>query len=137
MATVKGSKQYQMMVVPYRPLYKVMTFLAFLAVLVFVCWLIFHYGRTVGMALKVEWIKERENIEQELVRANGLIDKMRQEIAVLKVSGVIDGRANEEVRQTIEALQEVNAELNEEVSFYKGVMAPKTFVLYSCHIRMV
>ena len=63
-------------------------------------------------------------ILEELIRSNSLIDEMRQEVAVLKVGGVIDDKANEEVRQTIESLQQVNAELNEEVSFYKGVMAP-------------
>ena len=76
------------------------------------------------MALKVAWVKDRENIQKELVQANDLIGEMRQELAVLKVSGVIDDKANQEVRQTIETLQEINAQLNEEVSFYKGVMAP-------------
>ena len=124
MTTVKGSKQYQMVVVPYRPLYRVITFVALLAVLGGFGWLIFEYGKNVGMALKDEWIKERNNIQQELISANISIDEMRQEIAVLTVSGVIDDKANQEVRQTIENLQELNAELNEEVSFYKGVMAP-------------
>jgi len=124
MATVKGSKQYQMVVVPYRPAYRALTFMAFLAVLGLFYWLIFEHGKKQGMALKVEWINEKSLIREELIRANGMIDKMRQEIAVLKVSGVIDGKANEEVRQTIESLQELNAELNEEVRFYKGVMAP-------------
>ena len=76
------------------------------------------------MALKAEWVKDRDNTQKELVQANDLIGEMRQELAVLKVSGVIDDKANQEVRQTIETLQEINAQLNEEVSFYKGVMAP-------------
>ena len=114
-----------MVVVPYRPLYRAMTFIAFLAVLGLFCWLIFESGKNEGMVLKVEWIKERDNIREELVHANSLIDKMRQELAVLKISGVIDDKVNEEVRQTIESLQELNAQLNEEVRFYKGVMAPK------------
>ena len=124
MATVKGSKQYQMVVVPHRPIYRAMTFIAFLAMLGFFCGLVFHYGKTQGMALKVTWIKERDDIQHELGRANDLIDKMRQELAVLKVSGVIDDKANQEIRLTIEGLQELNAQLNEEVTFYKGVMAP-------------
>ena len=76
------------------------------------------------MALKASWVKDRDNTQKELVQANDLIGEMRQELAVLKVSGVIDDKANQEVRQTIETLQEINAQLNEEVSFYKGVMAP-------------
>ena len=124
MATVKGSTQYQMMVVPHRPFYKAVTLMALLGVLGVFGGYIFHYGKNVGVALKVEWVKERDDILEELIRSNSQIDEMRQEIAVLKVGGVIDDKANEEVRQTIESLQQVNAELNEEVSFYKGVMAP-------------
>ena len=112
------------MVVPYRPFYRAMMFMAFLTVSGFLGWLVFHYGKNEGIALKVEWIKERDSIREELIRSNSLIDEMRQEISVLKIGGVIDDKANEEVRQTIESLQEVNAELNEEVRFYKGVMAP-------------
>ena len=53
-----------------------------------------------------------------------MISEMRQEIADLQVGGEIDDKANEEVRQTIEQLQEQIAQLNEEVNFYKGVMVP-------------
>ena len=40
--------------------------MAFLSVLGFLGWLIFHYGKNEGMALKVEWIKERDSIREEL-----------------------------------------------------------------------
>ena len=47
------------------------------------------------MALKVTWAKERDDILEELIRSNSLIDEMRQELAVLKVGGVIDVKGNE------------------------------------------
>ena len=49
---------------------------------------------------------------------------MRQEVADLKLGGQVDTRANEEVRQTVEVLQDQIAQLNEEIRFYKGVMLP-------------
>jgi hypothetical protein len=49
---------------------------------------------------------------------------MRQKIADLEVGGAIDDKANEEVRLTIEALQNQIAGQNEEINFYKGVMLP-------------
>ena len=49
---------------------------------------------------------------------------MRREIADLRLGGEVDSRATEEVRETIEELQERLALLQEEITFYKGVMVP-------------
>ncbi len=124
MAAVKGSKQYQMVVVPYRPMYKAMIFMAFLVALAAFSWLTYHYGKNEGLALKVEVVEEKERIGQQLAEAQQMVESMRQEIADLQVGGEIDDKANEEVRLTIETLQEQIAQLNEEINFYKGVMVP-------------
>jgi len=124
MAAVKGSKQYQMVVVPYRPLYKAMIFMAFLVAMVLFSWLTYQYGISQGMALKVEVVKERDQISAELAEANQRLSEMGQKIADLEIGGAIDERANEEVQQTIESLQDQIAQQNEEIRFYKGVMLP-------------
>ena len=124
MAAVKGSKQHQMVVVPYRPLYKAMIFLAFLLALAAFSWLTYQYGKNQGLALKVEVVREKDLISMQLDETRAMISGMKQEIADLTVGGVIDNRANEEVRHTIENLQNLLAEQNEEISFYKGVMLP-------------
>ena len=122
--SVKGSKQFQMMVVPHRPYYKVMIFMTFLVALGAFSWVTFEYGKRQGLALKVEVVRERDRIRSELEESHRRLDEMGQEIADLKVGGRIDDQANEEVRETIESLQEQIAEMNEEISFYKGVMLP-------------
>ena len=124
MAAVKGSKQYQMVVVPYRPLYKAMIFMSFLAVLGMFCLLTYEYGKNEGLELKVGIVQEKDRIQQELTRSNAMINEMRQQIADLKIGSAIDDKATEEVRQTIESLQGTIAQQNEEISFYKGVMLP-------------
>jgi len=124
MAAVKGSKQHQMVVVPYRPLYKAMIFMAFLLALAAFSWLTYQYGKNQGLALKVEVVREKDQVSKQLVESRALISHMRQEIADLTVGGEIDNKANEEVRLTIEDLQNLLAEQNEEISFYKGVMLP-------------
>ena len=124
MAAVKGSKQYQMVVVPYRPLYKAMIFLAFLFAMAVFGWLTYEFGNNQGLELKVEVVREKDMISKELGEARALISEMRQEIADLTVGGEIDNQANEEVRQTIENQQNLLAAQNEEISFYKGVMLP-------------
>ena len=124
MAAVKGSKQHQMVVVPYRPLYKAMIFIAFLFSMAVFGWLTYEFGNNQGLELKVEVVREKDLISKELGEARVLISEMRQEIADLTVGGEIDNQANEEVRQTIENQQNLLAAQNEEISFYKGVMLP-------------
>ena len=124
MAAVKGSKQHQMVVVPDRPLYKAMIFIAFLFAMGVFGWLTYEFGNNQGLELKVEVVREKDLISKELGEARVLISEMRQEIADLTVGGEIDNQANEEVRQTIENQQNLLAAQNEEISFYKGVMLP-------------
>ena len=124
MAAVKGSKLYQMVVVPYRPLYKAMIFIVFIFAMAIFGWLTYEFGNNQGLELKVEVVREKDLISKELGEARGLINEMRQEIADLTVGGEIDNQANEEVRHTIENQQNLLAAQNEEISFYKGVMLP-------------
>lgn len=124
MAAVKGSKLYQMVVVPYRPLYKTMIFIVFLFAMAVFGWLTYEFGNNQGLELKVEVVREKDLISKELGEARALINEMRQEIADLTVGGEIDNQANEEVRYTIENQQNLLAAQNEEISFYKGVMLP-------------
>jgi len=124
MATVKGSRQYQMRVVPHRPFYRVGVFLLFVMALGALCYLSFEYGQQQGLALKVEVVRERDAVKRQLEDSTRVINEMRQEIASLKLGEEVDTRATEEVRQTVEELQSEIADLSEEILFYKGVMIP-------------
>tara|TARA_B100001964_G_scaffold223176_1_gene268821 strand:- start:735 stop:1472 length:738 start_codon:yes stop_codon:yes gene_type:complete len=124
MAKVKGSKQYQMVVVPHRPLYKAWIFCLFLVAMVAFSVVTYEYGMNQGLETKVEVLKEKDEIKAQLEDSRQLMTDMRQELADLKLGGEIDTRANEEVRQTVEGLQDQIAELREEIRFYKGVMLP-------------
>ena len=122
MAAVKGSKQHRMVVVPYRPFYKSLMVIFFLLGVAMLSWMSYEFGALQGLQLKGELVREKDLISNQLEEANLVIQQMRQEIADLKVGGEIDSKANEEVRETIEALQSQLAEKNEEISFYKGAM---------------
>lgn len=124
MAAVKGSKQYQMVVVPHRPIYKTGILLLFVLAMMAFSFLTYEYGMGEGLTLQVEVVKEKDLIKTQLAEATKSVDRMRQEIASLKLGGEVDSRATEEVRQTVEALQDEIALLNEEIMFYKGVMVP-------------
>ena len=124
MAAVRGSKQYQMKVVPHRPVYKAFVFFSFLVLMSVFSWLTYHYGKSEGIALKVEVVQERNDILVQLEDARETIQTMRSAMADLKLREEVDTIATQEVRQTIESLQSRIAQLNEEILFYKGVMAP-------------
>ena len=124
MAAVKGSKQHRMVVVPYRPVYKVVVFLVFIILMGVFGRLIYEYGNNQGLELKVEVVREKELVSKQLVEARVLISEMRQQLSDLTLGGEIDNRANEEVRQTIENQRNRLAAQDEEINFYKGVMVP-------------
>ncbi len=124
MVAVKGSKHYPMVVVPHRPVYKTGILLIFVLAMMAFSFLTYEFGMGKGLTLKVEVVKEKDLIKVQLADATKSIDRMRQEIASLKLGGEVDSRATEEVRQTMENLQDEIALLNEEIRFYKGVMVP-------------
>ena len=113
-----------MVVVPHRPLYKAGIFCLFVIAMVAFSFLTYEYGMNQGLATKVEVVKEKDEIKAQLTEVTQLFSSMRQEVANLKLGGEVDTRANEEVRQTVEVLQDQIAQLNEEIRFYKGVMVP-------------
>jgi ribosomal protein S13 len=124
MTAVKGSRQHQMIVVTHRPWYRAGVFTVCLSVIGIFSWLTYHYGLDQGLATKVAVVVERDSLRSALGLSEGNLAGLRQQVADLKLGGQVDTRANEEVRQAVEALQTQIAELNEEIRFYKGVMVP-------------
>ena len=124
MASVKGSKQHQMMVVPYRPIYRFGVFSLCLLLLGGFCWSTYEFGLKKGLATKVQVITERDSLTLRLQQRDVEVLILSQQVADLKVGEQIDTQATEEVRSTVEELQGEIAELSEEIRFYKGVMLP-------------
>jgi len=124
MATVKGSRQHQMIVVPHRPWYRAWVFSLCVAALAALSWLTYRYGLNEGLEAKVGVLLERDALLVQLEQNDSSLAYTRQELADLKLGGEVDVLANEEVRQSFESLQTQIAELNEEIRFYKGVMVP-------------
>jgi len=126
MGKVKGSKQHRMVVVPHRPWMRVWTFCFGLVTVAALCGLTYLHGLDEGLAEKRGVIVERDALLISLARTEKVLAQTRQELADVKLGGEVDVLANEEVRQSMEALQSQVAELNEEIRFYKGVMVPNT-----------
>jgi hypothetical protein len=111
-------------VIRARPVLKVaMTVLALTAVGILVA-ASHYYGRETGVASKVVVIKERDSLQAQLNGSEVTVRRLRQEKAGLKLGEQVDSRANQEVRQLVESLQQNVADLKEEVRFYKAVLMP-------------
>ena len=124
MATVKGSKLHRMVVVPHRPWYRFGVFSLSLVVLATLSGLAYLYGLDEGLAAKRGVLAERDALLESLALNKKAFEHTRQELADEKLGGEVDLLSNEEVRQSVEALQSEIAELNEEIRFYKGLMVP-------------
>lgn len=75
--------------------------------------------------LHIELLQRKNSklsIEFEETREN-LMD-VRRELAQIRVGADIDRRATEEAQHTIRSLEETLADQQEELAFYKGMMAP-------------
>ena len=124
MATVKGSKQYRMLVVPHRPLYKAVIITAYVAMLPLIGWQAYQLGQQEDLTLNDDLVAERDKAQHRLLEAQEMIAEMRRDIDGLKIHGEIDDKTGRAVRLTIKSLQKRIDELNEEIGFYKGVMTP-------------
>ena len=124
MALVKGSKQFDMVVVKNRPLYWLLVNTTAITVLVVLGLSSFYYGKNEGLSLKTEVIQEKDDLIKKLSRSETSVRRMRQKIADLNLGTEVDQKANEAVRTEVESLQQHVADLNEEVKFYKSVLMP-------------
>ncbi len=124
MATVKGSKQFKMVVVRSRPGLKFLLILLAIAVVAGLVYSSFLAGKEEGLALKITVVKERDSLQAQLTASNEQVVALRQKVADIELGDEIDTKATEEVRQTVESLQQEIADLREEVRFYKSVLMP-------------
>jgi hypothetical protein len=124
MATVKGSKQFKMVVVRSRPGLKFLLVLLAMTIVAALVYGSYLTGKEEGLALKVSVVQERDSLQAQLDASNGQVITLRQKIADIELGDEIDTKATEAVRQTVESLQQEIADLREEVRFYKSVLMP-------------
>jgi hypothetical protein len=120
----KGSKQYRSVVVPYRPGRKPAIIAAFVALLIIVAVASAWYGaRTIEAGYR-QLYTEREQLSQQLSETSFELAAIEQKLANASVGAEVDRLAADEVRMVILEQKESIAGLKEEISFYKGLMAP-------------
>lgn len=126
MAIVKGSQQDELVIYQYRPgqrlrrnVYLVLFILA-----------VGIGGYYMGLFDSMEQI---ETLTQTSSRLQAQLDDtelekaaLAQRVGVLEKGGEVDRKATDSIRQTVKELKAQITTLEEEVAFYKGIMAPSS-----------
>lgn len=121
MTAVKGSAQYRMVVMPYRPMRRAFNYFIGLMLLMIVGASSFFFGYDRGAAQNL--VAESAGANQDLGRLQHEAEALRQEVANLKLAAIVDAQAHEDVwRQTIEQKSKI-AELERNIAVYRGMIA--------------
>jgi len=124
MAVVTGSKQERLTLVRYDPwqrFVRVVYFLLFTAAVAGGC---FFAGQYASLNERRALVSERDQFQEQIIAANQETRGFRQRVGALEKGGEVDRQAAEGIRQTVKSLKAQVSTLEEEVSFYKGIMAP-------------
>ena len=124
MTAVKGSKQYRVVAVPYRPWVRSLLVLGVLIVLAVSVTGSFWYGQKRGQVMQADAVAERNILKTQLAEKSQEADGFRQEVANLKLGAQVDRKASEGVRGEVIELKTEIAALQEDISFYRSLMAP-------------
>lgn len=123
---VRGSKQDQLEIVSYSPVERFMRRLGFLLFLVVIVLSGFGYGQYQGWEERRSAVVERDELRISVAELEKDNEALSQKVAVLSRGNEIDQKTYAEVRNTITGLNARIAHLENEVTFYKRVMAPST-----------
>lgn len=124
MNAVKGSKQYHMRVVAYRPWLRWLMLVVVSALAVGVVLGSFVVGQYTGVEQQAKAVAERDRLRIELDAKSQEAAQFRQSVANLQLGAQVDRKASEGVRGEVIQLKEQIAELEADISFYRGLMSP-------------
>src|SRR5690606_8684377 len=125
MAVVKGSQQERLVIRQYQPWERFRRAVYFLLLLARAGAGGYYGGLCDCMSRIQRLTQEGDALRSELQTAERSIASFTQRVNVLEKGGEVDRKATEGIRQTVKELKAQISTLEEEVAFYKGIMAPK------------
>lgn len=126
MAVVKGSKQDKLTVVSYDPWQRFFKRVLLLILVGILGVASFAYGRYEALEAQEQAIAERDQLLKELKSVKDEMLSNSQRVITLEKGGEVDRKSTEGLRQNMVDLRSQIATLQEEVAFYKGIMAPSS-----------
>ncbi|MGA1742668.1 MAG: DUF6776 family protein [Pseudohongiellaceae bacterium] len=125
MAVVKGSKQIKMVVVPHRPWRSIMLTLILVCLLLVIGLGTFYFGYNEGMSENFNVRQERDQLRSQLDSNIEQLDTLQQQIINAQQASAVDRQAFLEIQSVLVELREDNAQLEEDVLFYRQIMSPE------------
>ena len=125
MAVVKGSKQIKMVVVPHRPWRNLLLTLAGLIVAVILTGAGVYYGYSRGTNENIDVRIERDQLSASVNSLETELETLQQDFVNLQQASLVDRQAVIEVQDMLVGLREINAQLEEDVLFYRQIMSPE------------
>lgn len=124
MSVVKGSKQHRLIVVPYRPQFRIVLIASVVVALCVVAGVSYVVGDYRGSNLQVSAAAERDSLRLKLESKTLEAEQLSQQVANLTLATEVDQVAGEDVRSEVIQLKSEIAALQEDISFYRGLMEP-------------
>lgn len=128
MALGNNNQSGKLVVVPYRPYQRAALIGATVAGLVLTAVISFGVGHHRATAIQSGAAttpqQEPEDWQQKLEEKNRELKSLSQQVANLELAREVDQASNEGVRQEVISLKSEIARLEEDIKFYRGLMAP-------------
>lgn len=116
---VKGSAQYRMVVMPYRPMRRIFNYVVGTLLLLLVAGFCFFYGYDQGARAAPQIGTD----SQTVVALEAEAERLRQEVTNLKLAAAVDAQAYEDVRrETVEQKVRIT-ELEQDISVYRSMVS--------------
>lgn len=124
MTVVKGSRQVRSVVVPYRPGRQLLVALVLIGCFIVVGFGGYRYG-SAGIENRFDQLQqERDLLRSQLATTQTELQNTTQQFANIEMGAEIDRKAIDDIREVVRQQKQEIASLSEEISFYKGLMAP-------------
>lgn len=124
MDSVTGSKQYRSVVVRDRPGRRMAIRVGVTVSLVVVAGLAFWLGGRATLSDYERLVAENSELQLALQQSQSQLQETRQQLVNESMDSEVDRQAVEEIRAAVREHKQTITQLNEEISFYKGLMAP-------------
>ncbi len=124
MTIVKGTRQHRVKVIEDRPLLRRAMIVGWIGLALLAVTLSYQRGFSVGIAGQETALEQLAGMQTALDMAQRRTLELEQQVANVNLGAEVDKKANEEIRREVISLKEKIALLQEENSFYRGLMAP-------------
>lgn len=124
MFAVKGSEPTRLVVVPYRPYARVCLVLGVITLVLLTAISSYLIGQSRGKSEEADVVAERDSLRQQLAQKVAEAEELSQQVANLRLASEVDRASNEGVRNQVIDLKEKVANLEQDITFYRSLMAP-------------